>query len=187
MTMTMAVTMTMTHRITIAVSSCLLGQPVRYDGDHKLHQPITEQICNTFHCLAVCPEVGIGLGVPRAPIHIVDDGGKLRIATTTVTSLGITTSLAQYADKVAQSHPHIRGYIFKARSPSCGIQSTDIWDATGQIVRKGSGLFSARWLKLFPEMPVIEESDLDCEIAMAQFMAQVRAYDARCVGQHGVE
>lgn len=168
----------MNHPITIAVSSCLLGQSVRYDGTHKQQDYVTTKICTTFHCIPICPEIGIGLGVPRTPIQLVNIGGGIHARQVTADKTDVTEALLQYADSVSVTYPLICGCIFKSRSPSCGVNSTPVTDVAENMIGKSSGIYSGRWQALFPDMPVLEESALNEEKSVTQFIKRVNIYAA---------
>lgn len=169
----------MKNLISIAVSSCLLGQQVRYDGGHKLNPAVTSKICQVFNCIPVCPEVGIGLGVPRPTMQLVKSAGRRAIRVSNTDNTEIVNALSTYADHIAQAFPSISGYIFKARSPSCGIKSAEIIDKEGNYLGKDSGIFSARWQSVYPGMPIVEEEGLQSDLAVEQFLTRVKAYAER--------
>ena len=86
------------NRISLGVSSCLLGHKVRYDGDDKLNAIIEKDICTQFHCIPLCPEYAVGLGVPRNPVQLVQTNDSIHVLSVSDRSLNITALLQQYAD-----------------------------------------------------------------------------------------
>src|SRR3989337_1610536 len=111
----------MHEKIPIGISSCLLGEKVRYDGGHKLDRFITDTLGQYFEWAPVCPEWEYGLPVPREPLHLVGnpDSPKLIIIKT---GMDLTEKMLQWSEKkLADLEPHnLCGFIFKSKSPSSG-------------------------------------------------------------------
>ena len=164
------------RRLVIGVSSCLLGHGVRYDGKHKYHSLIATHLCSVFHCLPICPEYAIGLGVPREPIKLVRSGTSILAIGVNDSSVDVTTPLQTYAESVSQQFPTICGYVFKSRSPSCAIQSAPLSNIDEQIVGFTSGIFAQHLLDRFPGLPVIEETALTDDGNVEQFAQSVKRY-----------
>jgi len=139
-------------RIKIGISSCLLGENVRYDGQHKYAGYIVEALGPYVEFLPVCPETAIGLGVPRPPL----------------TAFGI---------KQAAALNTISGYIFKSRSPSCGLTDTPI--STNRKEFYGAGLYARQIIEAFPLLPVTDEVSLRHENHVDHFLQQVLTYNHR--------
>ena len=164
-----------TSKIKIAVSSCLLGLPVRYDGQHKLNSTI-KILCESFECISICPECEIGLGVPRPPVNLVQINHAYRAVGVENTALDVTQALQQHATDIASKHKDICGYIFKARSPSCGVNSTPWFDESGQGKGFTNGIFSAGIQELLPTLPVTEETQLENAAQIDDFISRVKEY-----------
>jgi uncharacterized protein YbbK (DUF523 family)/uncharacterized protein YbgA (DUF1722 family) len=158
----------------LAVSACLVGQQVRYDGTDKQHRFVTEQLGRQVELIPVCPEVEIGMGVPRPPIHVVERDGELHAIGVANASLDVTRKLNRFGHSMAQQLADIDGYIFKARSPSCGVSSTPVRHRGGW--KKGAGLFAARIMHHLPLLPVVEETALDTPQGQLNFIQRVEAY-----------
>ncbi|MEJ2181564.1 MAG: DUF523 domain-containing protein [Gammaproteobacteria bacterium] len=159
----------------IGVSSCLLGYKVRYDGQDRKDDHVLK-LCEQFHCIAICPEYAIGLGVPRAPIKIIQfDSGK-RVRGAENQKLDVTDPLMEYADSIYESIPHLCGYIFKARSPSCGVNSTPYFSENGTDLGVTSGVYSNRIQQQFHNLPVIEDSELKTDNDIQGFIDAVNNY-----------
>lgn len=154
--------------IRIAISACLLGQNVRYDGTNKLNALIVETLGPHVELVPFCPEVAIGLGIPRPPIHLVDLAGEVRAQGVADSSLDPTEPLRDYGQQIAHQPAGISGFIFKARSPSCGVNNVKIFQNGKLIAETGTGLFAAEILKACPTLPIAQESDLEtaeqCEV-----------------------
>ena len=147
----------MTEPVRIAISSCLLGERVRYDGESKLQSWLVD--CGEVEWVPVCPEVEIGMSIPREAIQIEEscDGIKL---------LGVesrqdwTEPMNDFTrQRVLQLQAAgIVGYIFKARSPSCGIGDVPLMGALGQsVVGKTNGRFCDVLMEMSPELTIVNE------------------------------
>jgi len=159
----------------VAVSACLLGQRVRYDGNQKQHAFVCRQLQKWITLEAICPEVEIGMGVPRPPINLIDVAGRIRAVGVDQTGLDVTQQLNCFGSKAAQQLSEIDGYIFKARSPSCGVKSTPIKRSDGSS-KKGAGLFAAQIMRQLPLLPVVEESKLETFAQQLNFLQRVAAH-----------
>ena len=112
---------------TLAVSSCLLGMNVRYDGNNKHHLFISSLHNKHFDLFPVCPEVAIGMGVPRPPIQLRIINNETHAISVDDHEVDVTTSLQAYGKQQASHVRAFCGYIFKSMSPSCGISDTEIF------------------------------------------------------------
>jgi uncharacterized protein YbbK (DUF523 family) len=164
------------NRITIGVSSCLLGHKIRYDGNDKLNRIVESDLCKQFTCVPLCPEYAIGLGVPRNPVQLVQNGESLLVLGVGERSLDIAPSLRQYADFVCDLLPHISGYVFKSRSPSCGFQDTPIYDIHGCEIDAGRGAYAEQILHNYHALPVVDEVELSDPEKRCEFILEVKNY-----------
>ena len=148
-------------KIRIGISSCLLGDKVRFDGGHKHDSLITGVLGKYFEWVPVCPEVEIGFGTPRESIRLVEISGKTHLVAPR-SGDDHTEAMRRYAkEKVAAlAAMDLHGYILKKDSPSCGMERVRIYDRNGMPRRDGRGLFAAELLDAFPLLPVEEEGRL---------------------------
>lgn len=167
--------MTLSSRIRLGVSSCLLGRRVRYDGDHKHDRWITDTLGAHFEFVPVCPEVAIGLGVPRPPIRLVGDPGAPRAVGRDDPALDVTAKLAAYGRQMGRELDGLSGYIFKARSPSCGMERVKVYGPAGGS-KNGRGLYAAAFMAEQPLLPVEEEGRLGDPGLRENFLERVFAY-----------
>ena len=130
------------NKIKIAVSSCLLGEAVRYDGTDKHIDYITQQLATNYNLISICPEMAVGMGVPRPPIHLVNDGSGIQVVGIENPEKDMTIPLTEYGYKVVEEHPDICGYIFKKNSPSCGIKNVKVLNENGDYERKVQGIIT---------------------------------------------
>lgn len=160
----------------VGISSCLLGQAVRYDGRHKRAALLIALLGPRVEWVAVCPEVEIGLGTPRPPIELREIDGSVRLIMPS-SGRDLTAAMRQYAGRKADALAAMRlsGYVLKSRSPSCGLGSAPVLSESAADAR-GSGIFAAVLTERFPDLPVEEESDLNNTVAIEAFMARVQAY-----------
>lgn len=163
-------------KIKIAVSSCLLGEAVRYDGTDKLIEYITQHLALNYNLISICPEMAVGMGVPRPPIHLVSDGEGIQVVGIENPEKNMTSPLTGYGNKVIEEYPDICGYILKKNSPSCGIKNVKVLNANGEYERKGQGIYVASILNNFPSLPVIDEEDFLDDKVREKFLYRVAEY-----------
>jgi len=161
--------------IRLGVSACLLGQEVRYDGGHKRSQTLLHHLVDQYELLPICPEVAAGLGVPRPPVQLVLRDGEIRALGVADERLDVTRPLIEYGQQLLAEQLGLCGYIFKSRSPSCGLGSTPIRGEDGRITH-GHGLFARQLIAALPLLPVIDEEQLEHEQLRHNFMRQIAAY-----------
>src|ERR1700726_469076 len=144
----------MTDRPRIGVSSCLLGEEVRFNGGHKRYRFLTDELGPHVDWVPYCPEVSIGLGTPREPIRLTADGRL-------VNRDGTADHTAAMAGLPLPSRG-LDGYVFKAKSPSCGIRAIPRYRADGVAADHGGrGLYAARVLDAFGLLAVEDEGRLN--------------------------
>lgn len=166
----------MSARIRIAVSSCLVGQEVRYDGGHKHNEYITDTLGELFEFVPYCPEVAIGMGIPRPPVRLVQVGQEVRAQGVKDATQDVTSKLLAYADKVAPKLHSVSGYILKKNSPSCGMERVKLYNAKGHPAGKTSGIYAGRLQELHPELPFEEEGRLMNPVLRENFIERVLVY-----------
>lgn len=144
----------------VAVSSCLLGLPVRYDGGDKYEAWLVESLGRHVQFQPVCPEAEAGLGVPRPPVQLVRDSHGIRVLGVSDRSLDVTSSLESYGRELVPELADVCGFIFKTRSPSCGPSAVPVFDEVGRRVGEGSGLVAGIVRERIPNLPVEDEEGL---------------------------
>ncbi len=164
--------------IHIAISSCLLGEKVRFDGGHKLDRFISEILGRHFEWVPVCPEIEAGFGTPREPMRLEKTAGAVRLRTIK-THRGLTARMKKYAKArvEALSMENISGFIFKSKSPSCGLAGVQIYNTGNSPTKTGKGLFAEALLARVPDLPVEEEGRL-CDLNVREnWIRRVFAFD----------
>ena len=149
-------------KIRIGVSKCLLGEPVRYDGQHKHDHFITDTLGRYFDYVGVCPEVECGLGVPRESMRLIGDPANPRLMTTR-TKIDHTERMQNWVSRrvVELEKEDLGGFIFKARSPSSGMESVKVYNDNGGVSGKAPGLFGKAFMAHFQNLPCEEEGRLN--------------------------
>lgn len=168
----------MGNEINIGVSSCLLGEKVRYDGGHKHDRYITGILGQFFRFVPVCPEVGCGLPVPRESMRLEGDPAAPRLVTNR-TRMDLTDRMMDYCRaKVRELEKEdLCGFIFKKDSPSSGLFRVKVY-STGMPSKSGRGLFADALVKHFPLLPVEEEGRLSDMNLQENFIERVFAFRA---------
>ncbi len=154
------------HRPRLGVSACLLGRPVRYDGGHRDEPLLHHELGPLVRFLEVCPEVAIGLPVPRPPIQVVAVGGEHRVRGVARPEDDYTEALSAQARRVDAP---LDGFVFKARSPSCGLGTTPVHGPDGDARGLTDGAFAAALAARFPAIPLCNESDLQDPSCLTAF------------------
>jgi len=160
----------------IGVSRCLLGDAVRYDGDSKANAIVIEQLGDLFDLLAVCPEVEAGLSVPRPPVQLTGNIDHPRMSGRADPGLDVTEIMQAYCNSRPTDLDQLSGFVFKNRSPSCGLNSTPVFVDGDCITETSRGLFARALVSTFPELPVIEESELEVMDKYKRFIDDVLQY-----------
>ena len=147
--------------VRIGISSCLLGEKVRYDGGHRLDGYLRDTLGQYVDYVPVCPEVECGLGVPREAMHLAGNHEYPRLVTTR-TGVDLTEKMTRWASKRIREleSEDLSGYIFKSKSPSCGMDQVKVIQDKGQLVKRGVGIFCKIFMEHFPRVPVEDECTL---------------------------
>ena len=168
-------------RIRVGISSCLLGEKVRFDGGHKREPFLTDTLAAHVEWVAVCPEVEMGLGTPRETLRLIRQapGEPLRMLTTR-TAIDHTDGMNTWArgrlDELAHDEPDLCGYVLKKDSPSCGMLRVKTYSGDAMPERNGVGLYASALLRRFPLLPVEEEGRLNDPRLRENFIERVYSY-----------
>jgi uncharacterized protein YbbK (DUF523 family) len=163
--------------VRVGISSCLLGERVRYDGGHKRDAFLTEELGPQVEFVPLCPEVEIGLGVPRPTLHLERHGGDVRML---VTDSGedLTERMRAWAEGAAEriAAAELDGYVLKANSPSCGMERVKLYDEDGSSAGVGRGLFATALIERLPLLPVEDEGRLRDTQVRGRFLTRLFAH-----------
>jgi uncharacterized protein YbgA (DUF1722 family)/uncharacterized protein YbbK (DUF523 family) len=151
----------MEEKIRIGISTCLLGEQVRYDGGHKLDRYIVNTLGQYFDFVPVCPEVECGLGTPRESMRLVGDPENPRLITHK-TKTDHTERMVRWARARVKEleQENLCGFIFKKDSPSSGMERVKVYSEQGMPGKKGVGMFARVFMAHFPLLPVEDEGRL---------------------------
>jgi len=164
----------------VGISACLLGQQVRFDGGHKRDLFLTDLFGKFVDWVAICPEVEVGMGVPRETVRLVGTPTDPRMIAEK-SGKDWTEAMHRFAAKRVRdiADQHLSGYVFKKNSPSCGIERIkvyNVYNAKGMAARQGRGLFAAALINHWPLLPVEEEGRLNDVKLRENFIERVFAY-----------
>ncbi len=166
----------MEEKIKIGISTCLLGEKVRYDGGHKLDRYITQTLGQYMTFVPVCPEVECGLSVPREAMRLVGDPQSPRLMTIR-SKIDLTEQMETWAHKRVREleSEGLCGYIFKSKSPSSGMERVKVYTEKGHPSPVGVGIFARIFMDHFPRLPTEEEGRLHDPVLRENFIEQVFA------------
>ena len=165
------------NKITLGISSCLLGNNVRYDGGHKLDHFLVDTLGQYVDWVPVCPEVECGLPIPREAMHLVGDPEDPRLVTIR-TGVDHTARMKRWAKKrtTELEKEELCGFVFKSRSPSSGMRGVKIYTDAGMPNTTGSGIFAHAFMKRFPLLPVEDEGRMHDPGLRENFIERVFVY-----------
>ena len=168
----------MTNLMRVGVSSCLLGNKVRYDGGHKHDRFITQTLGRFVEYVPVCPETECGLPVPREAMRLEGDVDKPRLMTVK-TRVDVTEKMTAWAKKRVKEleKEDLCGFIFKTKSPSSGMERVKVYTEKGMPVKKGSGLFAAAFMGHFPLIPCEDDGRLHDPVLRENFIERIFVMD----------
>jgi uncharacterized protein YbgA (DUF1722 family)/uncharacterized protein YbbK (DUF523 family) len=164
-------------KITVGISSCLIGNPVRYNGGHKHDRRITSSFGKLFEFHPVCPEVAAGLGIPRPTIRLVEDGTGIAVRGAKKSELDVTIPLVDASRRLVDKLPQLSGFILKKGSPSCGVFRVKIYREDGHPSKAETrGEFAHQLITAQPWLPVEEEGRLNDPVLRENFINRVIVY-----------
>jgi uncharacterized protein YbgA (DUF1722 family)/uncharacterized protein YbbK (DUF523 family) len=164
----------MEEKIRLGISSCLLGNPVRFDGGHKHDRFLTDTLGRYVDYVPVCPEVECGMPIPREALRLVGDPESPRLVTSR-TNIDHTEPMQSWAEKrlVLLAEEQLDGFIFKSRSPSSGMERVKVYTDKGMPEKNGVGIFARAFMARFPSLPVEEEGRLHDPILRENFIERI--------------
>jgi uncharacterized protein YbgA (DUF1722 family)/uncharacterized protein YbbK (DUF523 family) len=161
----------------MGIGSCLAGNPVRYNGETKRANEHIQAIAGAFEMRAFCPEMGIGMGVPRKPIHLVGSEESVRALDVDTHSHDFTEQLAGYAGRVLELAPELCGYILVKGSPSCGYERVKRFTERGHSVASDQqGVFAAALGRADPLLPLEDDGRLNDPGLRESFVTRAYTY-----------
>lgn len=163
----------------VGISSCLLGNEVRYDGQHKLDRFLRDELGEYLEWYPVCPEVECGLPIPREAMRLVGDDPERPRLLTVNTKVDLTEKMEKFVQKRLDQleKEDLRGFVFKVKSPTSGMRGVKIYTEQGMPSRRGSGIFAREFMKRFPHIPVEDEGRLHDAGIRENFIERLFVYD----------
>lgn len=163
--------------IRLGVSSCLLGDEVRYDGGHKRNRFVTDLLAQFVEWVPVCPEVEVGMGTPRPALRLVREGDEVRMLEI-ASGRDHTREMQRYAARRVRALRGLElcGYVLKKNSPSCGMTRVKVYSEKGAPTKDGRGLFAGPLMESHPNLPVEDEGRLNDAQLRENFIERVFAY-----------
>jgi uncharacterized protein YbgA (DUF1722 family)/uncharacterized protein YbbK (DUF523 family) len=165
--------------IRIGVSSCLLGAEVRFDGQHKRDSFLVGELGKLVEWVSVCPEVELGMGIPREPVRLVRGPRGRSLMLGVRSGRQWTDEMERFAERRVRKLSGLSGYVLKSRSPSCGMERVKLYPAEtpdAHPTRDGVGLYAAALMRRWPNLPVEEEGRLGDARLRENFIERVFAY-----------
>jgi uncharacterized protein YbgA (DUF1722 family)/uncharacterized protein YbbK (DUF523 family) len=176
------------QKIRLGISSCLLGNPVRYDGGHKLDRFLRDTLGKYVDYVPVCPEVECGLPVPRESMHLEGDFQTPRLLTSR-TRVDLTERMLTWSTKRIKEldTENLCGFVFKSNSPSSGMERTKVYDAHGIPRKVGTGIFARLFMSHYPLLPVEDEGRLHDMAIRENFIERIFIYSRwRDLAERGI-
>jgi uncharacterized protein YbgA (DUF1722 family)/uncharacterized protein YbbK (DUF523 family) len=164
-------------KIPIGISSCLLGERVRYDGGHKLDHYLSDTLGQFVAWVPVCPEVEAGLPIPREAMRLEGDPASPHLVTRK-TRVDHTAMMKRWIrGKIKDlQREDLCGFVFKSRSPSSGMQRVKVYDPSSDSIRMGRGIFAGAFMDTFPHIPVEDDGRLHDPGLRENFIERVFAF-----------
>ncbi len=164
-------------KLIIGISSCLLGEKVRYDGQSKRDDILINKLHHDFILLSICPEVEIGMPVPRERLNLIGSSDNLKMIADE-TGKDWSDEMREFSKmRILQSDfKNISGLILKSKSPSCGIKTVKVLNNSELISQNGTGLFAEVAMKSYPTLPIIEAQELHNDDVYTDFICRVENF-----------
>jgi uncharacterized protein YbgA (DUF1722 family)/uncharacterized protein YbbK (DUF523 family) len=160
--------------IRLGISTCLMGENVRYDGGHKWDRFLTDTLGQYLEYVPVCPEVECGLPIPRESMHLEGNPNSPRLVTSR-THKDHTARMVKWAKKRVKEleREDLYGFIFKSNSPSSGMERVKVYNEKGMPEKKGVGMFARIFMDHFPLVPAEEEGRLHDPVLRENFVVRI--------------
>ncbi|MDC0430586.1 DUF523 and DUF1722 domain-containing protein [Candidatus Thioglobus sp.] len=162
----------------IGISACLMGHKVRFDGSHKNNKFVNEVANHYFNPVTVCPEVGAGMGTPRPPIHLYNSNQGILLVDRDDHAIDYSEPMHEFAQQESLLlADQLNGFIFKSKSPSCGIERVPIYqDGNKMPDYSGIGAFTQIFTQVNPNIPIEDEGRLNDSKIKENFLERVYAH-----------
>ncbi|MDN3612088.1 YbgA family protein [Vibrio ostreicida] len=164
----------MSNVIKVGISSCVLGEKVRFDSGHKISKFVTKELAPYFEFVPVCPEVGMGMPVPRPTIRLVTDEERISLVETKDPTKEYTEQMMEYSrNKITElQQSELCGYIVCAKSPTCGMERVKVYRKGGPE-NIGVGLYTQELMTKMPWLPIEEDGRLNDPVLKENFITRI--------------
>ena len=160
----------------IGISACLIGEKVRFDASNKPSRFCIDELGEHVTYKSFCPEVAVGLPIPRPTIRQIKKDNVIHVSRPDGSG-DVTEALALYGKKVADLTKHLSGYVFCAKSPSCGMERVKVYNPEGHALpSNGVGAFAKEIMEANPLLPCEENGRLNDALIRENFVARIYAY-----------
>jgi len=149
---------------------------VRYDGKSKANIIVIERLGKVFQLIPVCPEVEAGLSIPRPAVQLTGEIKNPKLTGRDDPSIDVTDIMQNYCETKPGELNHLSGFIFKSRSPSCGLNSTPIFINGLRVTETSRGIFAKHLCETYTKLPVIEDTELSEENLLNHFIQTVLSH-----------
>ncbi|VAW61812.1 COG1683: Uncharacterized conserved protein / FIG143828: Hypothetical protein YbgA, partial [hydrothermal vent metagenome] len=161
------------------------GERVRYDAQIKSYPQLVTFVTRHFKIIGICPEVEIGLGVPRPAVQLSGEPDNIKITGRDDPTLDISHALLEYCKHRVAQLDSIHGYIFKSKSPSCGIRNIAVFNTEGDVIATTRGVFAnavyENCAKQNRALPIADETDLLTAEQCNEFLLRVQQFHQSCL------
>ena len=167
------------NHIKLGVSACVIGEKVRFDSGHKKSHFVADELSPFVEYVPVCPEVGIGLSVPRPTIRLLDrdDGLGVRLVDTKNAEIDHTEKMNQFCEKKINQliDQELCGYVVCAKSPTCGMERVKVYRENGYVSAEkiGVGIYTEKLMQQMPWLPIEEDGRLNDPILKENFVFRI--------------
>lgn len=160
--------------IKVGISSCVLGTQVRFDGGHKQSRFVVNELMPHFEFVSVCPEVGMGMPVPRPTIRLVSNQERIALVETKNPDREYTQGMLDYSEQKVDEllAQDLCGYIVCAKSPTCGMEKVKVYKNHG-AEKEGVGLYTQVLMRKMPWLPVEEDGRLNDPVLKENFITRI--------------
>ncbi|MEZ9232207.1 YbgA family protein [Vibrio amylolyticus] len=166
----------MKNKLQIGISACVTGQQVRYDKSHKRSSFCMDELSEFVEFKPVCPEMAVGLPTPRPTIRQISVNDVIKVSRPDGSS-DVTDAMTEFGQSHAKSNPQLAGFIFCAKSPSCGMERVKVYQEDGKgSVSNGIGLFAEQIMKNNPLLPCEENGRLNDQVIRENFITRIFTY-----------
>ncbi|GEM76658.1 YbgA family protein [Vibrio sagamiensis] len=164
----------MQSAIKVGISACVLGERVRFDSGHKISNFVTKDLTEYFDFVSVCPEVAIGMPVPRPTIRLVNNDEKLTLVETKDPSKDHTSDMIAYSENKTSEleSEQLCGYIVCAKSPTCGMERVKVY-SKNSAAKEGVGLYTKVLMEKMPWLPIEEDGRLNDPVLKENFITRI--------------